>query len=89
MKKLNEWLGKFQQKGHRQLTPIEKYSIRLAWMGTGMIMISPHLLPSDMGIILYIISGVLLTPQVVVAKQWNLVLINMNVIVAYALLYFK
>ena len=89
MNRLNKLLSKLQQKSKRQLTPVEKYSIRLGWMGTGMIMIAPHLLPSDLGIGLYILSGLLLTPQVLVKRQWNLVLININVILAYAMLYYK
>ena len=88
MRRINKILARLEQ-SNSKLSPVEKYSIRLGWMGTGMIMIAPHLLPSDLGIGLYILSGVLLTPQVLVKKQWNLVLININVIVAYLLLYIK
>jgi hypothetical protein len=28
-------------------------------------------------------------PQVIVAKQWNLMLVNLNVAIAYAILFFK
>lgn len=89
MNRLNKLLSRFQQQDKRMLTPVEKYSIRLGWFGTGLIIVAPHLLPSDIGIIIYILSGVFLLPQVWVAKQWNLVFINFNLILAYAILYFK
>ena len=44
-------------------------------MGTGFFVTAPHMLPE--------------TPQVWVAKQWNLVIVNLNVMIAYALLFFK
>ena len=58
-------------------------------MGTAFMMMSPHILPDQMGMITYIIAGVISIPQVFVAKQWNLVLVNLNVMIAYALLFFK
>ncbi len=70
-----------------KLTPVEKYAIRLAYMGTGILMVAPHLLPTNLGIGLYILSIVLLTPQVLLKKQWNLVILNINGIVAYTLLF--
>ena len=89
MNRLNKFLGKFEAKTHRKLTPVEKYSIRLGWFGTAFFMTAPHLLPSTTGITIYILAGLFCLPQVLVAKQWNLVLVNINVIVAYVLLYFK
>ena len=56
-------------------------------MGTAFMMISPHLLPDQMGMVTYIIAGVISIPQVFVAKQWNLVLVNLNVAIAYTILY--
>jgi hypothetical protein len=56
-------------------------------MGTAFMMMSPHILPDQMGIITYIIAGVISIPQVFVAKQWNLVLVNLNVAIAYTILY--
>ena len=56
-------------------------------MGTAFMMMSPHLLPDQMGMITYIIAGVISIPQVFVAKQWNLVLVNLNVAIAYTILY--
>ena len=68
----------------RRLTVNERLSGRLGYMGTAFIMIGPYILNyGDLGAISYIIGGVLCTPQVVVAKQWNLVAVNVNVIIGY------
>jgi hypothetical protein len=56
-------------------------------MGTAFMMMSPHMLPDQMGMITYIIAGVISIPQVFVAKQWNLVAVNLNVAIAYTILY--
>jgi hypothetical protein len=56
-------------------------------MGTAFMMMSPHLLPDQIGMITYVIAGVISIPQVFVAKQWNLVLVNLNVAIAYIILY--
>ena len=69
----------------RKLTPIERLSSRLGYMGAGFIMISPYLLPSTQGAVTYIIGGLLSLPQVWVAKQWNLVMININLLLGYGL----
>jgi|TARA_R110000782_G_scaffold37161_1_gene87471 hypothetical protein len=68
----------------RRLTVNERLSGRLGYMGTAFIMIGPYILNyGNIGAISYIIGGILCTPQVIVAKQWNLVAINVNVIVGY------
>lgn len=68
----------------RRLTPMERLSSRLGYMGSAFIMISPYLLNYGIiGALTYIAGGLLLTPQVWVAKQWNLVIINMNLIIGY------
>lgn len=68
----------------RKLTPVERLSNRLGYMGTAFIMISPYILSyGSIGAYTYIIGGVLSIPQVFVAKQWNLVLVNLNVILGY------
>tara|TARA_B110000483_G_scaffold53927_1_gene67149 strand:+ start:599 stop:865 length:267 start_codon:yes stop_codon:yes gene_type:complete len=68
----------------RRLTVNERLSGRLGYMGTAFIMIGPYILSyGNLGAISYIIGGVLCTPQVIVAKQWNLVAVNVNVIVGY------
>ena len=73
----------------RKLTPVERLSNRLGYMGTAFMMMSPHILPDQMGMVTYIIAGVISIPQVFVAKQWNLVLVNLNVAIAYAILFLK
>ncbi len=50
-------------------------------------MMSPHILPDQMGMVTYIIAGTISIPQVFVAKQWNLVAVNLNVAIAYTILY--
>lgn len=68
----------------RRLTVNERLSGRLGYMGTAFIMISPYILSyGTIGAVTYIIGGVLCTPQVWIAKQWNLVAVNINVIVGY------
>ena len=68
----------------RKLSPVERLSNRLGYMGAGFIMISPYLLPyGNIGAITYIIGGIVSTPQVWVAKQWNLVAVNLNVMIGY------
>ena len=72
----------------KRLTPVERLSSRLGYMGTAFMMMSPHLLPDKTGMVTYIIAGVISIPQVFVAKQWNLVAVNLNVVIAYIILYF-
>jgi hypothetical protein len=73
----------------RRLTPLERLSNRLGYMGTGFFITAPHLLPQPQGMIFYILAGLLSLPQVFVAKQWNLVLVNLNVMMAYFILLLK
>lgn len=67
----------------RKLSPIERLSNRLGYMGAAFIMISPYLLPDAIGAITYVVGGILSLPQVFVAKQWNLVIVNLNVTFGY------
>ena len=68
----------------RRLTAKERIANRLGYMGTAFIMMSPYLLSDgNIGAITYIIGGIVSTPQVFVAKQWNLVLVNLNVTIGY------
>ena len=67
----------------RKLTPLERLSNRLGYMGAGFIMISPYLLPDNICAITYVFGGLLSLPQVFVAKQWNLVIVNLNVTIGY------
>ncbi len=73
----------------RRLTPLERLSNRLGYMGTGFFITAPHLLPQSSGMVVYILAGLLSLPQVFVAKQWNLVLVNLNVMFAYLILLVK
>jgi hypothetical protein len=71
----------------RSLTPLERLANRLGYMGTGFFITAPHLLPETPGIIIYFLAGLFSLPQVFVAKQWNLVMVNLNVMIAYSMLY--
>ena len=73
----------------RRLTPTERIANRLGYMGSAFMMTSPHLLPEIIGVKTYILAGLLSLPQVIVAKQWNLVIVNLNVAIAYTILYFS
>lgn len=68
----------------RKLTPKERLANRLGYMAAAFIMMSPYLLPyGNVGAITYIIGGILAVPQVWIAKQWNLVIVNLNVTIGY------
>ena len=67
----------------RRLSAVERISNRLGYMGAAFIMISPYLLPNTIGAVTYVIGGLLAIPQVWVAKQWNLVIVNLNVTLGY------
>jgi len=58
-------------------------------MGTGFFVTAPHMLPETPGIIIYFLAGLFSLPQVFVAKQWNLEIVKINVMTAYAALFFK
>ena len=85
--KLNRLLEKYVKR--KKLTPLERIANRLGYMGTGFFITAPHLLPHVQGIVIYFLAGLFCVPQVWVAKQWNLVLVNVNVMIAYAILFFK
>jgi hypothetical protein len=68
----------------RKLKPVERLGNRLGYMGTGFIMMSPYLLPYDnMGAYTYLAGALLSLPQVWLAKQWNLVIVNFNLLIGY------
>ena len=52
-------------------------------------MMSPHLLPDQIGVFTYMLAGTLSIPQVFVAKQWNLVAVNLNLIIGYGIVFYK
>ena len=66
---------------------MERLANRLGYMGTAFMMMSPHILPDKIGVFTYMLAGALSIPQVFVAKQWNLVAVNLNVAIAYTILY--
>ena len=72
----------------RKLTPVERLSNRLGYMGAAFIMISPYLLPEAIGAVTYVAGGILSLPQVFVAKQWNLVVVNLNLLIGYGMYLF-
>ena len=68
----------------RKLSPVERMGNRLGYMGTSFIMMSPYLLPYDnIGAYTYIAGALLSLPQVWIAKQWNLVIVNFNLLIGY------
>ncbi len=70
----------------RKLSAKERIANRLAYMGTGLIMVAPYVLnQGNVGPIIYIIGGLISIPQVFIAKQWNLVAVNINVMIGYTL----
>ena len=70
----------------RRLSPKERIANRLGYMGTGFIMLAPYILSAgNIGPVIYIIGGLISTPQVWLAKQWNLVAVNINVMIGYTI----
>ena len=70
----------------KKLTPLERLGNRLGYMGTSFIMMSPYLLKYDsLGAWTYLVGAVLSLPQVWIAKQWNLVTVNFNLLLGYGL----
>jgi hypothetical protein len=83
-RRFGEWLVV-----NRRLTAAERIGNRLGYMGSAFIMLSPYLLPYDnIGAYTYLIGAVLSLPQVWLAKQWNLVVINLNLLIGYGLYIF-
>ncbi len=74
----------------RKLSAKERLANRLGYMGAAFIMISPYLIPyGKIGIVTYVIGGILALPQVWLAKQWNLVVVNLNVVIGYLIYYYN
>ena len=71
---------------NRRISAKERLAQRLGYMGTAFIMMGPYVISyGNMGSIVYVIGGILCVPQVWLAKQWNLVAVNINVIIGYSL----
>ena len=74
----------------RRLTPAERMGNLLGYMGTACIMMSPYLLPLDnLGAYTYLCGAILSLPQVWLAKQWNLVIVNLNLLIGYGIFIFN
>ena len=73
----------------RRLTPMERIGNRMGYMGSAFIMMSPYLLPVGIGGYTYLTGALLSLPQVWLAKQWNLVAINVNLLIGYGLYIFN
>jgi len=68
----------------------EKAIDRLAWLGTIMVLIAPYTMKVQfgatmLGFVLCFVGIFLFTPQVVKAKQWNLVILNIGSALGYFL----
>ena len=55
-----------------------KYIQRIAYLGTGMLMIAPYMLPNDNAFLLLGLGCLLLNGQTIRAKQWNLTVLNFS-----------
>lgn len=62
---------------------------RVAYLGTGMLMIAPYLLPSNNAFLLLGIGCLLLNGQTIRAKQWNLTVLNFSSGTQYLYNYFS
>ena len=81
-KKFMEYLVK-----PRRLLPSERIANTLGYMGTSFFLLSPYLLPYDnIGAYTYVTGAFLCLPQVWIAKQWNLVVININLLIGYGII---
>lgn len=70
----------------RRLSPVERLANRAGYMGSSFIMTSPYLLPYDgIGAYTYIVGAILSLPQVWLAKQWNIVIVNFNLLIGYGI----
>ena len=68
----------------RKLTPIERMSSRIGYMGSGFLMAGQWTLEP----ILFIVGFLCVMVQVLVRKQWNLVVLYINGLAAWITHYF-
>ena len=74
----------------RNLDPVERMANRLGYSGSAFIMLSPYLISyGTIGGVTYLIGAILSIPQVWVAKQWNIVVINLNLLIGYGIFVWK
>ena len=75
---------------NRRLDPVERLANRLGYMGSAFIMISPYLLPYDnIGAYTYLAGALLMIPQTITLKAWNIFIININLLVGYGIYIWK
>jgi hypothetical protein len=65
----------------RRLSPLERLSTRMGYMGTGFLICGQWTLEP----ILFMIGFICVTIQVSVRRQWNLVLLQLNGLVAWTI----
>lgn len=65
----------------RRLTPLERMASRVGYMGTGFLIAGQWTLEP----LLYIFGFIMVLTQVTVRKQWNLVALQLNGLVAWTI----
>ena len=68
----------------RKLTPLERMSSRIGYMGSGFLMAGQWTLEP----VLFIVGFLCVMCQVIVRKQWNLVALYINGLAAWLMHYF-
>ena len=81
MKRLNNLKKKLEKilVRNRSLTPWEKIASRIGYMGSGFLIAAQWTIEPK----LYIIGFILVMVQTASRKQWNLVALNMNGLIAW------
>ena len=74
-----QWLKSLVKE--RKLTPLERMSSRVSYMGAGLLMAGQWTLEP----VLFIIGFICVIIQVSVRKQWNLVVLQLNGLVAWTI----
>lgn len=74
-----QWLKSLVRE--RKLTPLERMSSRIGYMGAGLLMAGQWTLEP----VLFIIGFICVIIQVSVRKQWNLVLLQLNGLIAWTI----
>ena len=77
--RLNKFIVKLVR--DRRLTPLERLSTRMGYMGTGFLICGQWTLEP----ILFMIGFICVIIQVSVRRQWNLVLLQLNGLVAWTI----
>ena len=69
----------------RELTPTERLATRLGYMGTGLLIAGQWTLEP----ILFMVGFLCVTIQVSVRRQWNLVVLQLNGLIAWSIHFFN